>query len=250
MSVKQTREARILDRLATDGALSVAELARELGVSEVTIRSDLRDLEAGGFLHRTHGGAQASSFQTVLERQRNRRSAKRRIAAAAAAMVRDGDAIMLEAGTTTALVGNELDGRHGVQIVTNSTLALGAARLNPSLRVIMAGGQFHPAMESFTGSEALGTIARFNVRLAFVGTDGFSVEHGMTTSFADGADVVRAMSAQADETWLLADSSKFGKRGFVGVLGLEQIAGVITDSALSADACAKIRELGTSLIVA
>lgn len=250
MSEKQTREASILDRLAREGALSVAELARELGVSEVTIRSDLRDLEAAGFLQRTHGGAQASSFQAVLERQRHRRPVKRRIAAVAAAMVGEGDAIMLEAGTTTALVANALADRVGVNVVTNSTLALGAARLNLGLRMIVAGGQFHPAMESFTGSETLGTIARFNVRLAFVGTDGFSVEHGLTTSFADGADVVRAMCGQAEEAWLLADSSKFGKRGFVGVLGLEQMAGLITDSGLSAEAADAIRVLGTKVILA
>ena len=74
MSEKQSREAYILDLLAKDGSLSVAALSRDLGVSEVTIRTNLRDLEARGLLLRTHGGAQASSFQTVLERQRNRRA--------------------------------------------------------------------------------------------------------------------------------------------------------------------------------
>jgi DeoR family galactitol utilization operon repressor len=250
LTEKPTREAHILDQLARDGGVLVAALSRELGVSEVTIRSDLRDLEAAGLLQRTHGGAQASSFQTVLERQRNRRGAKQRIAAAAAALVRDGDAVMIEAGTTTALVAAALTGRHAITVVTNSTLALAAARLDPGLRMILAGGRFHPGMESFTGSDTLGIVGGYNVRLAFVGTDGFSAEHGLTTPFTDGADVVRAMCRQADEAWLVADSSKLGRAGFVRVLGLDQVTGVVTDKGIGQVAADEIRALGTKVIVA
>ena len=193
---------------------------------------------------------QASSFQTVLERQRNRRGAKQRIAAAAAALVRDGDAVMIEAGTTTALVAAALTGRHAITVVTNSTLALAAARLDPGLRMILAGGRFHPGMESFTGSDTLGIVGGYNVRLAFVGTDGFSAEHGLTTPFTDGADVVRAMCRQADEAWLVADSSKLGRAGFVRVLGLDQVTGVVTDKGIGQVAADEIRALGTKVIVA
>jgi DeoR family galactitol utilization operon repressor len=249
VSEKPTREAYILDQLARDGGVSVAPLSRELGVSEVTIRSDLRDLEAAGLLQRTHGGAQPSSFQTVLERQRHRRGAKQRIAAAAAALVRDGDAVMIEAGTTTALVAASLRGRQGLTVVTNSTLALAAARLDPGLRMILAGGRFHPGMESFTGSDTLNVVAGYNVRIAFVGTNGFSVEYGLTTPFTDGADVLRAMCGQAEEAWLVADSSKLGKVGFVGVLGLDRMAGVITDKGIGDGAAEEIRSLGTRVIV-
>jgi DeoR family galactitol utilization operon repressor len=250
MGEKQSREAYILDRLAKDGSLSVSALSRDLGVSEVTIRSNLRDLESRGLLLRTHGGAQASTFQTVLERQRHHLAEKERIAAAAATLVGDGDSLMIEAGTTTAMVVKNLTGRQGVQIVTNSTLTFASARLNGALRLILTGGHFHHESESLVGSQALATIAEFNVRLAFIGTDGFTAERGLTTQFAEGADVIRAMHDRAEETWLLADSSKYGRAGFVSVLPLKEVAGVITDSGMGADSVAALEDLGVRVIVA
>lgn len=249
MSEKRTREAYILDRLAKDGTLSVAALSRDLGVSEVTIRTNLRDLESRGLLMRTHGGAQASTFQTVLERQRHHVAEKERVALAAAQLVRDGDSVMIEAGTTTAAVAKGLAGRLGVQVVTNSTLTFSAARLNGALRLILTGGTFHHESESLVGSRALATINEFNVRLAFIGTDGFTADRGLTTQFAEGADIIRAMHQRADETWLLADSSKYGRAGFVSVLPLGEVAGVITDSDIDEDSLAALRDTGTQVVV-
>jgi DeoR family galactitol utilization operon repressor len=250
MAEKRTREAYILDRLARDGSLSVSALSRDLGVSEVTVRANLRDLEGRGLLSRTHGGAQASSFQSVLERQRHNAAAKERIAQAAAGFVADGDSIMIEAGTTTAAVIRHLTGRNGVQVVTNSTLAFAAARLNPALRLLLTGGQFHAESESLVGYGALRTIADFNVRRAFIGTDGFTAERGLTTQFADGADVIRAMHARAEETWLLADSSKYGRAGFVTVLPLPELTGVITDAGIGEESAEALRNAGIQVVVA
>jgi DeoR family galactitol utilization operon repressor len=157
---------------------------------------------------------------------------------------------MIEAGTTTAMVVKNLTGRQGVQIVTNSTLTFASARLNGALRLILTGGHFHHESESLVGSQALATIAEFNVRLAFIGTDGFTAERGLTTQFAEGADVIRAMHDRAEETWLLADSSKYGRAGFVSVLPLKEVAGVITDSGMGADSVAALEDLGVRVIVA
>ncbi len=226
------RETIILDQLAKDGSLSVSALSQDLGVSEVTIRSQLRALEERGLLTRTHGGARPSSIQNVLARRAQNAEAKDRIAAAAAELVRDDDRIMIEAGTTTALIVGHLVGLQGVQIVTNSTLVFTQARLNPALTVILTGGTFHRPSESLVGPSALRTIREFNVRLAFVGTDGFSVERGLTTQFAEGAEVISEMHDRSDETWLLADSSKYGRTGFVSVLPIDALAGIITDSGI------------------
>lgn len=244
---RKEREAYMLDALAREGALSVATLARDLGVSEVTVRGQLKELEARGLLARTHGGATATSVQNVLEREREGIEEKERIAADAASLVRDGDSIMIEAGTTTSRIVRYLANRRGIQIVTNSTLVLSHARHNTGLTVILTGGTFHRPSESMVGPVALRAIREFHVRLAFVGTDGYSPAYGLTTQFAEGAEVIAAMHRQADETWLLADSSKAGRAGFVRMLDVSDLTGIVTDSALPAEQFAELRELGPAI---
>ncbi|MDR1851160.1 MAG: DeoR/GlpR family DNA-binding transcription regulator [Propionibacteriaceae bacterium] len=234
-SDRTARESYILQRLAKDGSLSVSVLSEELGVSEVTIRSQLKELEERGLLSRTWGGAQASSIRNVLERDAINDSEKDRIAKKAAELVRDGDRVMIEAGTTTARIAKFLGGLQGVQIVTNSTLVFSYARTNPDLEVILTGGSFHRESESLVGPIAQRTIQGFNARLAFVGTDGFTAERGLTTQFAEGAEIIKAMHERAEETWLTADSSKYGKAGFVSVLRLDELAGMVMDAGLAPD---------------
>ena len=236
------RESFMLDKMAREGSLTVAALARDLNVSEVTIRSDLKGLEEKGFVNRTRGGAHPAFYKDILDRQRLNVEEKNRIAATAAEFVHDNDRIMIEAGTTTALIVRYLTGRRGVQIVTNSTLVFSYARLNPSLNIILTGGVFRKETESLVGAVAIKAIMDFNVRLAFVGTDGFSVERGMTTQLVEGSEIVKAMKNRAQETWLVADSSKYGKSGFVNVLSLSEVDGIITDSGIEGAALSSMRE--------
>lgn len=250
MSVdRDEREKRILALLARDGSLSVKALSRDLGVSEVTVRAQLHELEERGLLMRTRGGAQANTMRSVLERRGQNPEEKERIARAAAALVEDDDRIMIEAGTTIAQVVRFLSGRRGVQVVTNSLLVLNYARQNPAIQVILTGGTFDAESESMVGPMALNSIRSFNVRLAFVGTDGFTIDRGMTTGYSDGAEALKAMSVQAEETWLLADSSKYGRAGFVGVMGLGDLAGIVTDSGLDEGAQEALGEVVADLRV-
>jgi DeoR family galactitol utilization operon repressor len=248
MSIERTgRESHILGRLAREGSLVVGTLAKDLGVSEVTIRTDLRSLEERGLLARTHGGAEATGYRNVLERQLQHTAEKDRIAAAAAELVADNDLIMIEAGTTCAQIVTHLGARRGVQILTNSTLVVQHARVHPGLTVILTGGSFNRTSESMVGSVALRTIEDFNVRLAFFGTDGFTAGRGLTTGFAEGAEVIRAMKARAAESWLVADSSKYGHAGFVSVMDLADLTGVITDDGLAADSRSDLNNSGLSV---
>ena len=171
----------------------------------------------------------------ILERQRERQEQKNRIARAAADLVQDGDVIMIEAGTTTALVARYLLGKRDVHIVTNSTLVFSYARMNPLLQITMTGGEFRRPTESMVGPIALGTIARLNVALAFVGTDGFTLERGITTHLMEGAEIVKAMKDHARTTGLVADSSKYGKAGFTTVLPLTAMDLILTADNLAAD---------------
>ncbi|HMR48852.1 MAG TPA: DeoR/GlpR family DNA-binding transcription regulator [Arachnia sp.] len=237
-----SREEEILARLVETGSLSVSGLAAGLGVSEVTIRGDLRALERRGLLVRTRGGAVPSVNTSIMQREKANAGAKQRIAAAAAAMVVDHDTVMLEAGTTVALIVRHLASRRGLQVVTNSMLAFSHARGFPELNLILSGGVFHRESESLVGPGAERAMADFNTRLAFIGTDGFSPDRGLTTRFLEGAQVETVMSQHAEETWLVADSTKFGQAGFVSFLALDQLAGIITDSGLPDGALAALEE--------
>lgn len=245
MSIERSeREAQILAQLAQHGSVAVGAVAKDLGVSEVTVRADLRNLEDRGLLARTHGGAEAAGYRDVLERQLQRAGEKDRIAAEAARLVNDHDLIMIEAGTTCAQIVAHLAGRKGVQILTNSTLVFRHARLIPTLSVTLTGGTFHRVSESLVGPVALRTIEDFNVRLAFFGTDGFTAGRGLTTAFAEGAEVIRAMKSRAEESWLVADSTKYARTGFVSVMELAELTGVISDTGLPADAQADLINSG------
>jgi DeoR family galactitol utilization operon repressor len=164
--------------------------------------------------------------------------------------VRDGDRIMIEAGTTTALIVRHLIGKRDVQVVTNSTLVFAYARLNPALSITLTGGVFRRETESMVGPVALRAIGDFNVRLAFVGTDGFSLERGMTTQLVEGAEIVKAMRGRAEATWLVADSTKYGKTGFVSVLPLSAVDGIITDDGLDGEALSALNDASLRLMTA
>jgi len=236
-----------LDQLSADGSVSVGNLSRDLGLSEVTIRGDLRLLEDKGWINRKRGGAVTAIHRDILERQRVFPERKNAIARAAAELVREGDVIMIEAGTTTALIARYLTGKRDIHIVTNSTLVFSYARMNSHLQITMTGGEFRRSTESLVGPIALETIGRLNVRLAFVGTDGFSLKRGMTTHLMEGAEIVKAMKAHAQTTVLVADSSKYGKIGFASVLPLSAMDMILTDSDLDDQAEIELREAGITI---
>ncbi len=226
------RESAILELLADSGTCSVSELSHRLHVSPATVRSTLSSLEERGYLVRTWGGAVAAFHPRILARQRSMSEQKKRIARAAAALVSDGDTIIIEAGTTTALVAAYLVGSKDISVVTNSTLVIPYARSNPNISLTVVGGLFRPETESFVGPSARELLMQFHVRLAFVGTDGFSFDHGMSTHLLEGAEIVQTVAKQAEQTILLADSSKYGRKGFVRVLPLSAVTRIITDEGL------------------
>ena len=243
------REKQIIHFLTESPQVSVAELGKRLGGSEVTIRTDLKNLAARGLITRTHGGALPAFHKNILDRQSLRSDEKHRLARAAAELVQNGDTIMIQAGTTTALIPKYLLGKGNIHIVTDSTLLLPHVRANPSLTLTVVGGEFRTTTESFVGPLALETIRRFNVKLAFLGTDGFSLERGLTTHLVEGAEMVKAMAGQADRSVLLADSSKFGRLGFVTIMPITAIDTLISDAELAPVNVELLRELGLEVVL-
>jgi DeoR family galactitol utilization operon repressor len=236
------RERIILNTLLEKGLVSVAGLSRDLSVSEVTIRSDLKGLETRGFLSRVHGGAVPAIHPHILERQNLRPEEKQNIARAAAALVRNGDTIMVEAGTTAALVCRFLGDKRDIHVITNSALAFSGAKNNPNLKITLCGGEFRNSTESFVGPIAIDTIRRFNVGLAFVGTDGFSARKGITTHILEGGELIKVMRERAGRIILLTDSSKYDCAGPVTIMPLAAVDGIITDPLIPPEAAAEMRE--------
>lgn len=244
------REREILELLMDNQATSVVDISRVLSVSPVTVRTNLNSLAEKGVVVRTWGGAAPAFHPEITERQRRRIEEKTRIARAAAALVEDGDTIMIEAGTTTALIARYLFGKRDLNVVTNSTLIVPYARANPALRLTLVGGEFRASSESNVGPMALEQLERFHVRLAFVGTDGFSLNNGLTTHLVEGAEIVKKMADQADRVVLTADSTKYGKTGFVQVLPLRRISSIITDDELRSEDRVELEEAGVEITLA
>jgi len=235
MSASQS-EKRVLELLLEDSGRSVTDLAKLVRLSTVSVRKILNSLAEQGHILRIRGGAMPAFHPAILARQRHRSEEKHRIAQAAGRLVRDGDTIMIEAGTTTALVAKYLLGKRDVHVVTNSALVLPYARVSPALHLTVVAGEFRASTESFVGPMVLEALGRFHVRVAFVGTDGFSPAGGLTTHLIEGAEVVRTMAERADRVVLVADSTKWGRRGFVSVLPLARVNAVVSDRGLAREA--------------
>ena len=241
------RERKIVDLLVQENQISVADISERLQVSKVTIRSDFAGLTEKGVLVKTRGGAVPAFHPEILERQRNMTDEKIRIAREAASMVEDGDSLMIVAGTTTALTARYLLGKRDIRVVTNSTLLLPYSRINPSLHLTLVGGEFRPQAEAVVGPQTLKQLEQYHVKTAFIGTEGFSLEAGMTTQLIENAETIRKMVTLADQVVLLADSSKYNKVGFVKILPLETADLIITDGNLPEEVRLALEEQGLKL---
>ena len=241
------RKKAILDMLTEDSDISVSTLSQTLGVSVVTVRNDLATLEEEGFVIRTHGGAMPTFHPQILARMRQDKDRKAAIAKAAAEKIQDGETVIISAGTTTALIAKYLLGRRNVHIVTNNTLLLTYARTNPQLRVTLVGGEFRPSEEGLVGPLAIQSLDQVFVSKAFIGVDGASVKQGFTAHLVESADLVRKMAQQAEQVYVICDSSKFGKSGFARILPFDGVDGLITDAGLSKEFESTMREAGVKI---
>ena len=226
------RKRKILDILMNESNTTVSELAKSVNVSVVTLRADLDSLEQDGLIVRTRGGALPAFHSKIYESISSRRDAKSAIAKIAAREINDGDTVMIGTGTTTSLIGKYLLGKRDIHIVTNNTLLLPYARVNPQLRITLVGGEFRPSVEGVVGPLALRELEQFHVPKAFIGTDGVCLEQGFTADFIEGAEFVRKIAERADEVYVVADSSKFGKPGFAKILPIDGIDVLICDDGI------------------
>jgi len=233
------RRARIVELLEERRAVRVSLLSEDLGVSEMTIRRDLEQLEQAGLLSRMHGGAILK--RRIIEEPlyatnvRAHSEEKRRIAKAAAGLFKDGETVFLSSGTTSAQVLSHVDPHIKARIVTHNVGAVSSAQ-GSALDVVLLGGSYRARSNTLEGALAIEAVASFHASRFIIGADGLTVEEGITTPSIGLAGVERAMIRQTrGEVVALADSSKFGVVGDVVVCTLENVDMVIVDDGVGDD---------------
>ena len=248
------REKHLLTVLNREGTASVHTLASTLAVSDANVRRDLQALENRGLLRRIHGGAtlepEAGSRRELLfaEKEDQNTVAKQAIAEAAFNLIRDGDSIYLDGGSTVLRLARLLDQRSRLTIVTNSLAAV-AQLLDTDHRLIVIGGEFRAISRTLVGPLTSDLIGAMHVDLAFLGTIGFCPEHGMTTTDPNEAFTKQQVLAHAAKTVLLADSSKFGVRSFARVGHAANIDVYVTET-ITKSGRDQLTKLGTEVLLA
>lgn len=231
--LNEERRRAIVESLNRDGRVLVGDLARQFQTSQVTIRNDLEVLHAHGFLHRTHGGALPSRDSAVLdpslrEKEKVHWREKLRIAEAAAALVEEGQVVILDSGTTTTAIARALRSFHDLTIITNA-VNIASELAGTDLEVILTGGTLRKNSFSLVGPVAEDTLRRLHADILFLGVDGFDVHYGLSTPNLLEAKVNRIMVEISNKVVLACDSSKFGRRSLSQISPTSAIDHVITD---------------------
>ncbi|KQQ93153.1 DeoR family transcriptional regulator [Leifsonia sp. Leaf325] len=223
----------LVARLERDGKIVAKDLARELGISDDSMRRDLRDLAAAGLSQRVYGGALPVSPAIADYATRGTISvdAKARIGRAAAELIRPGATVILDGGTTALAVARALPGDLRATIVTHSPTVASALIHLPDIEIFMIGGRVFKHSAVTSGAAAAEAAAGVNADLFLLGVTGVHAEEGLTTDDADEAAMKRLLSRRSAETWVLASSEKIGAASRFAVLALSEVAGVITDAA-------------------
>lgn len=253
MKILNQRQTKIIDYLDRKKYMTVNELSDELNVSLVTIRKDLTLLEKEGYLHRTHGGASKQSRyafeQNVYEKENVQVEEKIRIATKAIEFIQNNDFIILSSGTTIHVLAKMMSHFGQLTVLTPSLrVSLDLCKYK-SINTIHLGGEVRKSSASSIGPLSEEILRNFSCNTLFLSVEGIDLEFGISTTNAGEAHLNRKMMERADQTIVLADSSKIHKRGFGFICNVEAIDKLITDSAIEYDFIEKLEEKGVEVII-
>ncbi len=244
------RQLALIQTLRTTERVSVGELAEQTGCSEMTIRRDLDQLAEQGVLRRVRGGAVSlllrGEAMPFAIREQEAAAVKDRIAAAVAALLADGEAVILDGGTTTLTIARRLAGRR-LTVVPLDLHAANALSGGPPLRLLVPGGEATPGSLSFTGPLTAGALGSLRVDTAVIGVCGLSAEHGLTAHDLPEVAVKQAAMAAARRTIAVCDAAKFGRTGLGHVCPVTALDLVVTDTSAPPAAVAALRHTGVEV---
>lgn len=246
------RKAHLLAVLARDGRVVAKAESLALGLSEDTIRRDLRELAAEGLLQRVHGGALPASpaVADFAGRQTVASAGKAAIGRTAAAMIRPGQVVFVDGGTTAVQLARALPPDLKATIVTHSPSVAVELVAKPGVEVELIGGRLFKHSVVAVGASAIEAIARVQADVYFMGVTGVHAEIGLTTGDAEEAAVKRALSRHAAETIVMASREKLGAASPFVVAALAEIDAVIVEPGLPDEATEPLLRLGVSLVTA
>ncbi|MEJ7648546.1 DeoR/GlpR family DNA-binding transcription regulator [Nakamurella sp. A5-74] len=252
-STSELRRRAILDRARTEGRVDVTDLADDLGVASETIRRDLSRLENHGLIRRVHGGAQpveSAGYETsILLRAESRPQEKRRIAVAAAEHLGDAETVFIDEGFTPQLVAEELVASdRPLTFVTSSLTSAAILAANPAHTTIMLGGRIRGRTLGTVDHWATAMLADLRVDIAYLGANGVSRTHGLTTPDPAVAAVKRAAVAAARRRIFVGINTKFSVSSFIRFADLADFELLITDAGLNAHEAQRYAAAGTQVL--
>ncbi len=251
---KEERHSIILDLLMQHNSILVTELAEHLNVSSVTIRKDLTDLEKEKKLYRNHGKAilinPYINDRNVNEKEKFYIEEKRLIGIQAASMITNKDSILIASGTTMHALARCIQTTDKLTVITASLQVANILSKDKNIDIIQLGGMLRHSSLSVVGKYAEAALSDFSCSKLFIGVDGIDLDFGITTTDMMEASLNRVMMQTAQKTIVLADSSKFGRRGFSKISDMEDIDQIITDSKVPPATAKRIEEMGIVLTIA
>ncbi|MCH2449910.1 MAG: DeoR/GlpR family DNA-binding transcription regulator [Gracilimonas sp.] len=248
------RHEKILHELKENGKVSVQKLSDELDVSEVTIRKDLRVLEDKVLLFRTHGGATQTNPYTsdrpVSEKEKMQAEEKNAIAKKAVELIGDNDSIILASGTTILAVARKIHPEKKLNVITSALNVSLELSQHENVEVLQLGGQLRQSSTSVIGPYAEQFMEGITCGILFLGVDGIDLDHGLTTSNLMEASLNQKFIEVAQHTIVVADHTKFGKRGFSRICSLDKVQHIITDAGVDPQLITKLEDAGIQITVA
>ena len=243
------RQTVILNALSKKKKVTVTELAEILGVSEVTVRKDLSQLEIKGLLRREHGYATFVNSDDVMNRLLFNYEIKKKIAQKALESINDSETVMIESGSSCALLAEEIvSNRRDITIITNSVFIATFIRHKIGARIVLLGGEYQNESQVMIGPLVKICAANFHVDKFFIGTDGFN-EVGAMSGDLMRAEAVRNMAESSQQVIILTESRKFNQTGTVPLLTYDKIHTIYTDGEIETSTIQKLEAKNIKLQV-